>query len=64
MTNKQITHYHIKKTDDEYQVQAFGQDGQRIPEADYFTPDLDDAKATAQAMVESKCVINTGWDRV
>jgi len=42
----------IIKRDDEYIVRAFSETGQRLPSADYFTNDLDDAKATANMMCQ------------
>ena len=41
----------IKKVDDEYVVFAYDQGNNRYPEADYFAADLEDARDTAQAMV-------------
>lgn len=55
--NKPIVNARVSKrrnANGEYQVRAYDQDGKRIPDADHFTPDLDDAKATAERMVVAK----------
>jgi len=36
----------------EYQVKAYDQDDERMPEADYYTDDREDAHNTACAMVK------------
>lgn len=36
---------------DEYCVEAYDEKGERLPEADYFTSDKEDAKGTAELMV-------------
>lgn len=41
----------IVRQNGEYIVRAYGQDGARMPEADYFTNDRDDAQATANLMM-------------
>ncbi|HEY1602358.1 MAG TPA: hypothetical protein VGG64_22340 [Pirellulales bacterium] len=43
---------------EEYRVKAYGSAGQRMPNADYFTDDKADAKATALAMVNPE-LMNT-----
>lgn len=46
----------------EYQVKAYGFNGERIPNADYFTNDRDDAKATARAMVNPDLLRQPGYN--
>jgi hypothetical protein len=43
---------------EEYRVKAYGPAGHRMPNADYFTDDKADAKATALAMVNPE-LLNT-----
>ena len=38
----------------EYVVRAYDENGKRLPDADYFTNDKADAKATAQAMMQPR----------
>jgi len=38
----------------EWVVRAYDQHGERWPEADYFTPDRDDAEQTAITMIQNK----------
>ncbi len=54
-----ITRTTLHKDSDEYVVRAYGRNG-RLPEADYFTDDKDDAKRTAKLM---ECPLRKG-DRV
>ena len=41
----------IVRKNGEYIVKAFDANGQRLPNADYFTTDKDDANGTAKLMV-------------
>ena len=50
--NATIASTRIVKTGDEYVVKAYGPNGERIPDADYFTSDRADAKETARLMVD------------
>ena len=54
----------IVKTDyDEYRVLAYTSEGKRMKQADYFTPDLDDARETAKAMTHAFRTGRTAGDR-
>ena len=46
-----VTRTDTKRINGEYQVCAYDQGNNRFPEADYFTTDRSDARATAMAMV-------------
>ena len=48
----EITKTKIVKIDDEYVVRAYN-GTKRVPDADYFTDDRDDAAGTAKAMVKA-----------
>jgi hypothetical protein len=43
----------VRNRDGEWVVKAYGEGGRRIPSADYFTTDADDAIVTAALMTET-----------
>ena len=48
---KKVMRAIVRKVGDEWIVFAYDGGGRRMPEADYFTPDHDDALETARKMV-------------
>lgn len=52
LESQRVASTKIRKIEGEYVVRAYNPDGVRIPQADYYTTDKQDAEVTAKLMIK------------